>query len=78
MTPTLNTPDQIKAFSLLALAQRVRMESVGMRSRGRSARSIAKAELGLPGRPADQVLIDGLRAKAFALSGAAQPEGGRP
>lgn len=68
----LTSPELIEGYRLLTLAQAVRLESVGMKRRGPSARSLAKSELGLKGSQPDQVLIDGLRAKAFALKGGQQ------
>ena len=44
-----DTPDKIEWTRLLYLRYGLRMEVVGLKSRGRSAYSIAKEELGIKG-----------------------------
>lgn len=40
----LTTPEEISRFSLASLRGRLRLEAVGMKGRGKSALSIAKAQ----------------------------------
>lgn len=45
---TINTPEGIARFQLLALRGAVSLEAKGMKRRGRSATVCAKEQLGLP------------------------------
>jgi hypothetical protein len=54
---TASTPEEIKAYRLLALRAGLKLEAVGMKmSKGRSAFSIVKKMTGLPGRSAKELL----------------------
>ena len=46
-TIALNKPEQIEAFALLSLRGRLRLETVGMKTRGPSALKIIKSKTGL-------------------------------
>jgi hypothetical protein len=56
----LTTPDQIKMFRTRTLIQAIKLESLGMRRRGRSAATIAKDELGLPRNTSNEAVIKAL------------------
>lgn len=56
----LNTPQQIAHYRLMALRSAVKLEMLGMRRRGESARSIAARELGLPKTARAQAVYDAL------------------
>ncbi len=45
----LDTPEQIARFALLSLRGRLRLECLGMKSRGASAASILKRQYGYKG-----------------------------
>ncbi len=51
-----DTPEKIRAFQLLALKGALKLESKGMKRHGRSALSAVKAEFGIKGRTAAEVL----------------------
>lgn len=53
----INTPEGIARFRLIALKGAVRLEALGMKRRGPSARSIAAKELGVPARTSCDRLI---------------------
>ena len=48
----LNKPEQIEAFALLSLRGRLKLETVGLKSRGQSALQIIKSKTGLSARTA--------------------------
>ena len=50
------TSDRINPFRLLALKGALKLESKGMKRHGRSALSVVKAEFGIKGRTAAEVL----------------------
>ena len=50
-----NTPESIHYYKLVHLRRALKLELVGLKSRGRSAYSIAKSEFGLKGNR-DKVL----------------------
>ena len=50
------TGDGIKVFQLLALRGALKMESIGMKRRGKSALSIVKAQTGLKARTAEDMV----------------------
>lgn len=57
-TVVLDTKDGIEFYQLLALRGACKLETLGMKRRGRSALAIARERYGLPKRaPADLVLI---------------------
>lgn len=58
----LTTKEQIAFFRLMALRSAVKLEMLGMRRRGESARSIAARELGLPKTARAQTVYDALTA----------------
>lgn len=53
---SLNTPESIRAFQLLALKGRLKLESLGMKSRGTSALSHVKRLTGIKARTAKDAL----------------------
>lgn len=54
----LTTPDQIKMFQYRTLIQAIKLEDLGMRRRGKSARSIACQMLGLSrGTKSEDVIL---------------------
>ena len=52
----LDTPDQIHAYSMIALRSMLRLEAVGMKRRGQSALSIVRHRTGLKARTAAAML----------------------
>lgn len=62
------TGEGIKVFQLLALRGALKMESIGMKRRGKSALSIVKAHTGLKARTAEDMVPkyeDWLRAQGL-------------
>lgn len=53
----LTTPDQIEYFRLASMKQRVKLESIGLKSRGISIRKHMAQELGLKSSASYEVVI---------------------
>lgn len=54
----LTTPEQIKMFQYRQLIWAIKLEDLGMKRRGRSARAVAKEMLGLPrGTKSEDVIL---------------------
>lgn len=60
---TLSTPAQIDCFRLATMKQRIKLESVGLKSSGASTRTIMAAELGLSSRAPHKTFIDAIQVK---------------
>lgn len=63
----LTTPEQIERFRLVTLRAAVRLESVGMKKRGRSATSISRELLGLSRSAPFPAVIEGLTQRIEAI-----------
>ena len=55
-TTIISTPEGISAYRLLALKGALKLESLGMKTRGPSALSIVKREHGIKARTAKEAL----------------------
>lgn len=64
----LTTPEQIERYRLATLRAAVRLESIGMKKRGRSAASISRELLGLPRSAPFPAIIESLTQRIEAIN----------
>lgn len=70
MTTVVNTPEGIAAFRLLSLRGMLRMERVGMKTRGGALRPRIAAEFGLKPRDSYEQYIAAIEAKLACIKAA--------
>jgi hypothetical protein len=64
----LTTPEQIERYRLVTLRAAVRLESVGMKKRGKSATAISRELLGLPRSAPFPAVVAGLNQRIEAIN----------
>jgi hypothetical protein len=62
-TITIIKGEGVKAYRLLAIKQRIKMEKLGLKFRGGSTRAAVAAELGLKSRDSHQKFIEAIDKK---------------
>jgi len=64
----LTTPEQIERYRLVTLRAAVRLESMGMKRKGKSATAISRELLGLPRSAPSPAVIEGLTQRIEAIN----------